>query len=392
MSPIRLSIRPATDQRGQTLALFAIVIGLAIVPAMALLLDSGLAWGSRRTAQSAADMSALAAAVAYNGGATATSAATTAAQVSTANGYPATYSGCTGAAQTNGVVLNRPPTSGRFAGNSGYVQVTVRKAHRTTVAAALGQPCWMIEARAVARVGAVTPGGPTVLAMHSKCDKSTYHWNGKRIHVVGDVYSNGTLDMPGSGTNSGGGMYYRQGCTYFNHGNPPDLVQPSANVPADPFPYTMSDFTCQAGRIPQKLTFTVATIPTGTYCAIDSVEVNAAPGGVPVTGKVTLIAKQVVFNSRAMSLEPNEKGVLAWGTVACKSNGDSGGDAVSFKGEQAEWSGIVYAPCGDVHITAKANTTVNANIWGYRIEMGGDDWTIRGSPVGETRTPPRLSE
>ena len=48
------------------LALFAALMGLLVIPLVALMLDGGLALTKRRLAQSAADMAAIAAAVSYS--------------------------------------------------------------------------------------------------------------------------------------------------------------------------------------------------------------------------------------------------------------------------------------------------------------------------------------
>lgn len=379
---------------GQALALFAALMGLLVIPLVALMLDGGLALTNRRLAQSAADMAAIAAAVSYSSSSGGTSGPVTASEIAAANGFAASYTGCDGTTHTNGVTVNRPPTSGAYFGNSGYVEVIVRSSMRTTVAAAIGQSCWGVEARAVARIAATVSGAavlkPVMVALGTSCAKTNFQWNGHNVNVTGTVNSNGTIDIPGSGTVVGT-MAYTLPCSFYNHGNPINMAQPASTLTADPFTYRMADFHCPSGAKPTNITFTGSVIPDGTYCAKDTITISSA-----TTARVTLIADKIVFNAVGMTLTPYENGTLVWGTVACKSDGTSGGDAVTFKGQDVTWSGTVYAPCGAIKVTGKANTVVDGNLWANELALGGDNWTIRGlassaGPAGASQ-PVQLSE
>ncbi len=371
------------SEHGQVIVLFALCL-IVMVAMAGVLVDGGRAWSDRRLAQSAADTAALAAAKAFSVSGPGVTAAN---EVAKANGFAKDLVTCAGATQLDkGVIVSRPPLSGPHSlandplHANDYVEVNVTRRMNTTFAAAVGQGCWLVSARAVAQLVPATPGGPTILALSTTCggSDSGIHWNGHRTVVTqGDVISNGDIDMPGSGSVLLPGVMTYQ-CNWFEHGNPANTATKVMTFASDPFTYTptLGDFDCQDGPLPAKLTLPADVndpkIPPGTYCATDSVEIRSAKGTLPVTGNITLIAPQVTFNADPMNLRPSENGngVLAWAT------GDAS-SAINFKAE-GEWGGILYAPNGGIHVTSKANSVVEGNIWGRNVDLGGDDWSIAG--------------
>ena len=366
-------------EHGQLIVVFALAL-FAILAMAGLLVDGGRAWSDKRLAQNAVDMAALAAAKAISVSA---SGVTPANDVANANGFPKDLVTCAGTTQANkGLVVSYPPITGAHVGDNKYVEVVVTRRMQTTFAAVIGQGCWLVSARAVAQTVPSSPAGPTILALATACGTSTsgIHWNGHRTEVLsGDVVSNGDIDMPGSGTvDAPGKMTYRKPpCSWFEHGNPIDMATAVTTIYPDPFTYTLADFHCQPGPLPNKLVLPVDTninvIPSGTYCATDSITTTSAKTGT-LTGTVTFIAPQITFNADPQSLRPYENGVLAWATGTASS-------AINFKSE-GDWGGILYAPNGGIHVISKANIVVEGNIWGQDIDMGGDDWKIAGPSSG----------
>ena len=173
---------------GQMLVLFALVV-VILISVAGMLLDGGMASAVRRQAQNAADTAALAAAKAIGAG---TSPTTAAEGISGVNGFPATTTSCSGASVA-GVIVNQPPVSGAYAGNSKYVEVVAQRPMRTAFSAMVGQPCWMVSARAVAV--AVS----TALATCNFCslnDTDQNHTlvlkNSATLRVDGEIYVNST--------------------------------------------------------------------------------------------------------------------------------------------------------------------------------------------------------
>lgn len=104
------------DQRGQALIVIALALG-GLLLGIGLALDTGQLFVARRAAQTAADAGAWAGATVLYAGGSAAQARTAAADDATRNGY------------TNGgsisVTTASPPTSGTYANDPGYIEVTI---------------------------------------------------------------------------------------------------------------------------------------------------------------------------------------------------------------------------------------------------------------------------
>lgn len=156
-------------EQGQVLVIFA--LAMVVILAMAgLLIDSGLTWGNRRQAQTAADTAALNAVKAYAAlpvgtptATRATAAIAAAGSMSARNGFPTGTVCCPGGTPFQGVVVNNPPVSGSHVGDPLYIEVISTRAMRTTFSGVVGQSCWLVSSRAVARLTQITtptPGTP----------------------------------------------------------------------------------------------------------------------------------------------------------------------------------------------------------------------------------------
>jgi Flp pilus assembly protein TadG len=180
--------RERDQEQGQMIVLFALIM-VALISFAGLLVDGGMLFAARRQAQNAADTAALAAAKAIATGASASTAAST---IAGANGFPAATTNCAGQA-ISGVSVNNPPTSGSHAGDTSYVEIVTQKAQKTAFAGLVGQPCWMVSARAVAVAdrSAVAPCN-----FCSLNDTSQNHTlvlkNSATLRVDGDIYVDST--------------------------------------------------------------------------------------------------------------------------------------------------------------------------------------------------------
>src|SRR5215210_2490551 len=121
-------MRPTHGEHAQALALFRGSLR-AIVAMAGVLIDVGLGWSSERNAQAAADTAVLAAGKSY---ATPPKDDAAAHAVAAVSGFTANYTDRGGTARTNGVTVAYPPAMDDFAGELGYVQVTVKGPMQTT--------------------------------------------------------------------------------------------------------------------------------------------------------------------------------------------------------------------------------------------------------------------
>ena len=171
------SVALSSREAGQTLIMFA--LGLAVLLGMtAMTIDVGLAYVERRSLQNAVDSAALAAAQDFLNGESEATATATAMDYLQRHGF---------SAPEDTIEINIPPTSGQYAGLSGYVEVLASsEAPPVFLLIFLDEP-YTLSARAVAEGNA-------------------------------GVTLSGTGSGPGSDDGGGGG------------GSPPPL--PPANVPA----------------------------------------------------------------------------------------------------------------------------------------------------------------
>jgi hypothetical protein len=129
-------------EEGQTLVLTAFCM-CAMLGFLALSVDVGVCFRSKRALQTAADAAAVAGAQAYMWSQLASSARTAGQSASAANGYTDGASGVI-------VTINTPPTSGPNAGASGFVEAVVSAPVATPFMAMSGRRALTVSARAVA--------------------------------------------------------------------------------------------------------------------------------------------------------------------------------------------------------------------------------------------------
>jgi Flp pilus assembly protein TadG len=172
-------------QRGQALVLFALLL-VVIVSGAGLLVDGGMAWANRRAAQSAADLSALAAAKAI----------ADAGFPCNATGLAAAQSAATSVAGFNGftnVSVEYPATGGSHTGCN-YVRVTVSRSMATTFSRVVGQNTWSPQASATAsamRTQGAAAANCTFCSLNSTSANHTLLVQlGSTLIVDGDIYVN----------------------------------------------------------------------------------------------------------------------------------------------------------------------------------------------------------
>lgn len=159
-------------QRGQTLVLFALMLGLAIIPGLGLILEAGNAYGHQRIAQNGVDAVANAGATVLAerlGGATRTDANVLSSMtaISTANNltsFTGTYANVTGGMlASSGLVTTDPANAAAVGGglippNAQGVRARASLVFATTIAKAMGMNSFTASADATGVTGALTGG------------------------------------------------------------------------------------------------------------------------------------------------------------------------------------------------------------------------------------------
>ncbi len=210
-----------TKQRGQVLVIFALG-ALAFLGAVALAVDVGQSYITRRHLQNVADQAALAGATELPDGTAAVSVAETYAQH---NGVSA-----------GEVVAHVPPSTGHYSGEAApyhHVEVIVQRQVNFLFAGLLGQGAATVSARATATDNG-GPGAGAIISLDTDKDSMVFTGSADLL-VEGDVWSNGELDA-----DSSGGTRHVTGYAYIvgeDNAEPPHFVTDGGElVPEGPTP------------------------------------------------------------------------------------------------------------------------------------------------------------
>ena len=395
-TPLRAQVRKSESGQALIMILFAVV---GMVGLTALAVDSGNAFAERRHAQNAADTSALAAALAKSQGENWYTAGLGRAQ---SNSYDNN-------GVSNWVTVVSPPTSGAYAGNSDYVQVTIHSKTRTffasivgiqeldnTVSAVgLGEPATTVPiAYGNAMVG-LAPHGCSVFWNHGH---SAARVEGSGVFVNSDDPSCAMREN-GSGTITAPSFNLVGGATI----NPSHVIGPI--LPAEQIPYPPQvdwpEPTCAGPATKTGSTLSpgnwtgqfppngVDTLEPGIYCVNGDFRIN---GGDTLTGNgvtVYMESGDVVWNGGAtINLSAPTSGDTAGLLVFLPMSND---DSITINGNSdSHFQGTFLAPASDVQILGTgAADGFHSQVVGYTVELGGTadtsifyndnenyDWTI----------------
>jgi Flp pilus assembly protein TadG len=306
------------------------------------------------------------------------------------------------------------------------------------------------------------PSNPETPGVGCGKEESGIYLKGNDASIGGGVVSNGTFQVIGSGNTAAAGTYYNgpppicvpavaAGNTFAGQG------QPAADPKLEPFPYNfgcdiahasncVDQFSChqwesnptgapadvhfpaltgrppsldtsawniQTGTKDQHGTVVVSNgaLADGTYCNTAlaggcggkdqcNIKIDIGKGVTCSSGcNVTFVADKVELYQPGASYTPYENNVAAFGVPK---PGDCGANhEIHFSADNAGWSGILFAPCGDIEFgqggkssgTGDTNSTVDnvhctaCVIEGRYVEILGDDFTMNGAgppvPVGQ---------
>jgi Flp pilus assembly protein TadG len=368
---------------GQALVIFALV-SLVLVGMMALSIDAGLLIAERRQVQAAADAAAMAAAkAAFDSKSSAEILAT-----------GQNYGSFNAVVATGNVTVSRPPTSGAYAGNNNYIQVTITKDVTRYFVGAVYSGAWSVSATATAGIE-TNPGNYALITLEPTATDGIYMngntgiiitnnsgsamsnsnirgSNNTNFNVAGTIDANSTISSV-SGWVAPGGI----------HPNFPEITDPLAGtaVPskgtARTFPNCNSGCTLQPGWYRnQSLTVRgTATLQAGVYyfenSSIDLQNTNAR---IQCTGCLTYWDASSAFdpkngevNFTAPTSSPytgGQNGMVFW-YARCNNLDLQGNGEIYFRG-------IFYAPCALVTLHGNpSNDTISGQIIVDQLDVRG---------------------
>ena len=354
----------------------AVAIGMALVGGV-LVVDVGLLFGERASAQSAADLAALAAAQELPDDASDPDAAAkwataeaTAIDYLRNNGYDVADADVSGTATAN------------YGGDYGQIEVRVSRNRSWIFGSIFGLGEATVGARAVAEYE--TYDGYALFASNSSCGPlDSLGISGSVNSVVGNVHTNSDLKIGGSDNSFLGGVTYS--CSIQVSGSNNTFATPPALAPTQPSPisYAYSDFPCDytytsPTNIGSRPELWVGNDPstnqlkTAVICSTK----NLTLSGSDVTGTVTLVAGQHLNVSGSnFDLTPHWQDVLLF-------SADSSPQAIDVSGSGGIWRGYINAPLGRVKLAGSSNLTLETSVVADRIQLSGSDLSINSPNVG----------
>lgn len=389
-----MNATPRRADRGQTLALFAVLLP-GLIAAMALGVDGANLWLRHRDAQSVADLAALAGArlLPLSPSATDQAAARAAALANaSANGY------------SSGVTAITPYVDSGGVTHTDHVEVRIAATANNYFLPVLGASTFPVNVRAVAySLWTPTTGGvmPAVFAGCSSqsggtsCPDSSkaIDWSGQDGTVIGGTVSNCGILVGGSGNDFGGGTEYGS-CGSFQNSGSGNTYTPAAadSQPRQTWPveFQKADFSPCTYTVTGKLelknyyqTTSPKVLRPGVYCATgSSAEIVLDESN--VTGNVTLVSDNfITISGQFYNLTAyHASKVVIWA-------GGISSPTIKLSGSDGTFQGIVYTKNGQVEVSGEGvSTTGGGSILADRVKIAGSDFFIDsnglsglGSPV-----------
>ncbi len=378
---------------GQVLIIFAL-FSVVLIGALALSIDAGYLMSERRQAQSAADAGALAAAKAAFDSKAASEI------TATGQGY-ATYSAGAGSI----VTVSQPPTSGAYAGNNKYIQVTVSKNVSRFFIGAVYSGSWSVSATAIAGIE-TNPGDYALMALNKKDSPGIYMNGNTSIILTGnnasaisntDISANGGPAFKVAGTIDAHGSIDQKSSWSAPagiHPNFPQVDDPLEGMAAPTKPSasstaaTFSSICTSGGTLKpglyKNLSCTIKDIvkldPGFYYFENTSIDYNNTKSRLQGTGVSLYFDKDSSFDPKngetsltapAVSPYGGQDGLVFWYVPST---------AIDFQGNgELYFQGVFYAPKSDVtmHGNPSADTIDGQVFVGTFTNKGTSDLKIK---------------
>lgn len=389
--------RVGRTDRGAALITVAISL-LMLFGIVAIAIDGGMGYNERRVTQGAADHAALAAAWAACN-ALGDAAAQAAGQAAAAdNGY-------------DDSTADVDVTVTRVAGSEARYEAVIRSTNATEFAGVLGADSMTVESKAVADcTRRIWGGGYALFAEgHIACTNNELDFTGGGIEVTGLAHSNGDLRINGNngnpstmndlvtyvGSESNNGVIFAGGGPDLSSVRPDpfdidfDQFLPNNNVPRWDVDYfhTSGQITnnwLEAGNYGTKSGGVITLTRSGIYYAGSEIKNVTVQMGTDInTGQPT---RATFVSPGAISM--NGEGDMAFydpSGVALYSNrqppGICGNNAIKWSSSSGAWTGLIYAPYGEVQMSMASGSTFNGAIMGFEVNLSGSNYEIAYSDL-----------
>ncbi|WP_448187481.1 pilus assembly protein TadG-related protein [Azospirillum sp. sgz301742] len=341
------------DESGAMMIIVALMMTL-LMSLLAVGIEVGSWYMTRRNLQTAADAAAIAGALEEARG--------TAARVTSAATLEATRNGAVSASDV--ILIHSPPTSGAYAGNSQAVEAIITRPQGRLFSAVLASGTVPISARAVARVRTV--GQACVLALDTSASGAITGQGSSTLNMQGCTLAANSTDsaaikMSGSSSIAAQGLWTAGGTSLGGSSNL-NFTEPPVTYAwplADPY---ASLGTPQTGSC-TKTTKTQTTYSPGTYC-------STFP---PNNGAAVLNPGVYVLDGASLSINAQQQ-------VSC--NCTHPGDGVTF----VLTSHANASQIGTVSINGGASVHLNAPSGASAMYPGILIYQDRRAPSGGTNT------
>lgn len=345
-----MSRRSVRSEGGQsivvTLLFLSVLVGMA-----GFVIDVGSWYVQREKAQAAADLGALAAASELP-------------SFDAARSAGAEYVGHNLAGAT-------PEVNPGYGGDPAKVEVRARTRGETFFLGVFGFDSIGISARAVAQKHAAAV--PLAIFVYDdNCSAYGFGGNGDDWTINGGVHSNGSFKANGNdiffGAAQVGGPNDCEPEVNGNNIKFGEGDEPGRHETREDWPlyFEESDFTCTYRA--QKFEFSEngQTIPPGVYCAEESFKANANDQ----TGRITVLAPEIVVNGNYQRFEPYANDVLFFAT---------GTKEMILDAHAFDWSGVIFHPRGRVKINGDHLSVLDGLIEGFHVEVNGNGFMMNGT-------------
>ena len=390
------------SERGAVLVTVALAL-IVLMGITALALDGGLAYNERRSTQNSADHAALAAAWAKCQGSTDATAQQAGRDSAIANGY-------------DGAATNIDVTITKVTGTTGTYEAVVSSTSGTRFAGVIGQPSVTVLSRAIADcTRRIWGGGYALFANGPPACNAGFEldFSGGGVLIDGAVHSNGDLRFNG---NNGNPSTITELATYVGDeaytGVTFETGLESTSTQPDPFGITYASYLpannvgrpnyyYEASGADIDQNWLVANghatksggdtifVRSGIFFTTGDIGNLSIQMGTDVStgqlAKVTFVAGgqigPISGKSNMTNYDPN--GVLMFSNhqppASCSSASNK---AIQASASSFDWTGLIYAPNGEVQMSLSSGSSLNGSIFGHSVNLSGSGFEITYQDLG----------
>jgi hypothetical protein len=120
------------------------------------------------------------------------------------------------------------------------------------------------------------------------------------------------------------------------------------------------------------MTSFASPVADGVYYVTGDVKITGGTG----THRVTIVSQGTQKYTSAVNLSSYFHDLLFFSNSNDQNNG-----AIQLSGSNITWQGLIYAPNGDVNMSAATNSNVNGAIYGQHVGLSGSNININYDPA-----------